>query len=84
MAEDPQRLPPEGSDQVVAGRALAVFVALAYALTWVWMTPFVLVGDVIEKGSGWPTHVIALFGPMAAAVVVTAWVPRGEAASQIS
>ena len=54
--------------------ALAVFVALAYALTWVWMTPFVLVGDVIEKGSGWPTHVIALFGPMAAAVVVTAWV----------
>jgi membrane protease YdiL (CAAX protease family) len=54
--------------------ALAVFVALAYALSWAWMAPVVLAGDVIEKGSGWPTHIVALFGPMAAALVVTAWV----------
>ena len=74
MAEGPQRLPRGGSDQVVGGRALAVFVALAYAFSWAWMAPFALAGDVIEKGSGWPTHFLALFGPMVAAVVVTAWV----------
>ena len=54
--------------------ALAVFVALAYALSWAWMAPLVLAGDVIEKGSGWPTHIVALVGPMVAAFVVTAWV----------
>jgi uncharacterized protein len=54
--------------------SLAVFVALAYALSWAWMAPFVLAGDVIEKGSGWPSHAVALFGPMVAALVVTAWV----------
>ena len=84
MAEDPQRLPPGGSEQVVAGRALAVFVALAYALSWAWMAPFVLAGDVIEKGSGWPTHFLALLGPMVAAVVVTAWVSgRGGLADRL-
>jgi membrane protease YdiL (CAAX protease family) len=54
--------------------ALAIFVALAYALSWAWMTPFSLAGDVVEKGAGWPTHFVALFGPMAAALVVSAWV----------
>jgi membrane protease YdiL (CAAX protease family) len=50
-----------------------VFVALAYALSWAWMAPLALAGGLIEKGSGWPTHFVALIGPMAAAFVVTAW-----------
>ena len=32
------------------------------------------VGDVIEKGKGWPTNLPAVFGPAAATFVVTAWV----------
>ena len=53
--------------------ALAIFITLAYVLSWAWLTPPVLAGDVIEKGTGWPTHFPALFGPMIAALVVTAW-----------
>jgi membrane protease YdiL (CAAX protease family) len=54
--------------------SLAAFVALAYALSWAWELPFVTAGDVIEKGTGWPTHFPALFGPALAALLVTAWV----------
>jgi CAAX protease family protein len=53
--------------------ALGAFVALAYALSWVWEFPFAAAGDVIEKGQGWPTHWPALFGPALAAIVITAW-----------
>jgi membrane protease YdiL (CAAX protease family) len=53
--------------------ALAAFIALAYALSWGWAFPFVAVGDVIERGKGWPTHWPALVGPALAAFVVTAW-----------
>jgi membrane protease YdiL (CAAX protease family) len=51
---------------------LASFVALAYAVSWGWAFPFVAVGDVIEKGVGWPTNFPALVGPALAAFVVTA------------
>jgi uncharacterized protein len=51
---------------------LASFVALAYAVSWGWAFPFVAVGDVIEKGVGWPTNFPALLGPAIAAFVVTA------------
>jgi membrane protease YdiL (CAAX protease family) len=53
---------------------LASFVALAYAISWAWAFPFVAVGDVIEKGVGWPTNFPALLGPALAALVVTALV----------
>lgn len=50
---------------------LASFVALAYAVSWVWAFPFVAAVDVIEKGVGWPTYCPRLLGPALAAFVVT-------------
>jgi CAAX protease family protein len=58
--------------------ALALFVVLAYGLSWAWMLPFAAIGDVIEKGSGWPTHLPALLGPALAAMLVTAWLSGRE------
>lgn len=55
-------------------QVLAVFVILAYGLSWAWMIPLAAANDVIEKGSGWPTHVPALIGPALAALLVTVWV----------
>ena len=52
---------------------LVGFYALTLAISWGWMLPFVLAGSVVNRGSGWPTHLPALMGPMIAAVVVTAW-----------
>lgn len=49
------------------------FYALTLAISWGWMLPFVLAGSVVDRGSGWPSHMPALLGPMIAAVVVTAW-----------
>src|SRR5271166_1217914 len=54
-------------------RALVVFVALAYALSWAWAFPLAAAHLVVLRGAGWPTHYPALFGPAIAAVVVTAW-----------
>ena len=54
-------------------KALAVFFALAYALSWSWALPLAAVQLVVLRGAGWPTHYPALFGPAIAAVVVTAW-----------
>lgn len=53
---------------------LGSFVALAYAISWAWAFPFVAVGDLIEKGVGWPTNFPAGFGPALAAFLVTALV----------
>ena len=58
---------------------LASFVVLAYAISWAWTFPFVAVGDLVEKGAGWPTNFPALLGPAIAAFVVTALVWGGEA-----
>jgi uncharacterized protein len=49
------------------------FYALTLAISWGWTLPFVLAGSGVDRGSGWPTHMPALLGPMIAAVVVTAW-----------
>jgi CAAX protease family protein len=54
-------------------KALVVFFALAYALSWSWAFPLVAAHLVVLRGAGWPTHYPALFGPAIAAVVVTAW-----------
>ena len=53
--------------------ALAAFVVLALGFSWASTLPFAAVGDVIEKGSGWPTHLPALLGPGFAAMLVTVW-----------
>ncbi len=52
---------------------LTGFYSLTLAISWGWMLPFVLAGSVVNRGSGWPTHLSALMGPLIAAVVVTAW-----------
>jgi uncharacterized protein len=54
-------------------RALVVFFALAYALSWSWAIPLAAAHLVVHRGEGWPTHYPALLGPAIAAVVVTAW-----------
>ncbi len=54
-------------------RALVVFFALAYALSWLWVIPLAAAHLVVQRGVGWPTHLPALLGPAIAAVVVTAW-----------
>ena len=54
-------------------RALVVFFALAYALSWSWAIPLAAAQLVVRRGVGWPTHLPALLGPAIAALVVTAW-----------
>jgi CAAX protease family protein len=54
-------------------KALVVFFALAFALSWLWVFPLAAAHLVVLRGEGWPTHYPALFGPAIAAVVVTAW-----------
>ena len=54
-------------------RALVVFFALAYALSWSWAIPLAAAHLVVRRGVGWPTHLPALLGPAIAALVVTAW-----------
>ncbi len=52
-------------------RVLVWFFGLAYAISWAWVVPFVLGGQTVEQGRGWPTHLPALMGPMFAALIVT-------------
>jgi membrane protease YdiL (CAAX protease family) len=54
-------------------KALIVFFALAYALSWSWAIPLAAAHLVVRRGEGWPTHYPALLGPAIAAVVITAW-----------
>jgi len=54
-------------------RALVVFSALAYGLSWSWLIPLAAAHQVVRRGEGWPTHYPALLGPAIAAVAVTAW-----------
>jgi uncharacterized protein len=65
------RSPPAGSRLDV--RALVVFFALAYALSWSWAIPLAAAREIVRRGVGWPTHYPLLLGPAIAAVVVTAW-----------
>jgi membrane protease YdiL (CAAX protease family) len=53
-------------------RALVSFFVLAYLISWAWLVPLALGGQIVEQGRGWPTHLPALIGPMLAAVIVTA------------
>ncbi|MDT0164037.1 CPBP family intramembrane metalloprotease [Actinotalea sp. AC32] len=56
---------------LVRRRPVAVFAVLAYAVSWAWWVPMVVVGAVSRPGVPWPTHLPGLLGPAVAAVVVT-------------
>ena len=66
LREAPSSRPTRGRREVIA------YVVLAYGLTWAWLLPMAFSGAIAEPGSGWPTHVPALVGPLLAAVVVAA------------
>jgi uncharacterized protein len=53
------------------GTALATYVVLAFAFSWVWWVPMAVRGQVSHSGQGWPTHLPGLIGPALAAGVVT-------------
>ena len=48
-------------------KALVVFFALAYVLSWLWAFPLAVADLIVLRGEGWPTHYPALFGPAIAA-----------------
>ncbi|MDX6412599.1 MAG: protease family protein [Gaiellaceae bacterium] len=63
--------------------ALALFAAIAYAVSWSWTFPLAIRGDVIMKGQGWPTDLPALAGPACAALLVTAWIAGRAGTSEL-
>ena len=52
-------------------REVVWFVVLAYAISWAWWVPLAVSGTVVDRGRGWPTHLLGLLGPALAALVVT-------------
>lgn len=50
---------------------LPAYVALTFLISWGWLVPVALSGGLVEAGVGWPTHLPALLGPMAAALLVS-------------
>jgi hypothetical protein len=63
--------PVPGGEVPGTGRIVA-FVVLAYAFSWALWLPLAIQGVVVEPGQGWPTHLLGLMGPAAAAILVTA------------
>ena len=51
---------------------VAAFFVLTYVLTWSVWVPMAVGGVTVRQGSAWPTHVAGLFGPMSAAIIVSA------------
>ena len=47
---------------------------LAFALSWAIWIPMALAGVRVYQGSGWPTHIPGLFGPMVAGFIMSALV----------
>lgn len=50
---------------------------LAFSLSWAVWIPMALAGARVHEGQAWPTHVAGLFGPMAAALIMSAVVAGG-------
>lgn len=63
---------PATDTNMHAPRSLALFVFLAYAVSWTWLLPLALTGRVVRQGDAWPTHFPSPLGPMVAALIVTA------------
>ena len=68
----PVESPAVGLRGVIAGRPLASFVVLAYALSWAWWWPLLLAEAPVRPGIGWPSHLPGLLGPAIAAAIVVA------------
>ena len=67
------RLSPVERSPARHGRwPLVVFIVLAYGLSWAWLIPMAVTGQLVASGQGWPTHYPAVFGPAVAAFVVIA------------
>jgi membrane protease YdiL (CAAX protease family) len=64
---------PNQATEPGRGRGLLAYVLLAYGLSWAWLVPFAVSGQVVQPGEGWPTHFPALIGPLLAGVVVAAY-----------
>lgn len=47
------------------------FVVLAYGFSWSWWSPLAISGTTVDRGQGWPTHLVGLTGPAFAAIIVT-------------
>ena len=61
---------PTSGHPPLPGIALATYVALTFAFSWLWWVPMAVRGQVVHPGQGWPTHLPGLLGPAFAAVVV--------------
>ena len=70
-----RRGPAEPTTHLPATRPV-LFVTLAYAISWAWVIPLAVTGDTVVDGSGWPTHLPALLGPLLAATLCTALAGR--------
>lgn len=46
--------------------------ALAIGISWAWWIPPAAAGERVERGDAWPTHLVGVLGPVAAAVIVLA------------
>ena len=68
-----ERTPEASPGRRFSPGALAAFFTLAYLLSWSWVVPLAAAHQVVDRGSAWPTHYPALFGPAIAAIAVTAW-----------
>jgi hypothetical protein len=73
MDHAPGITPSGAAPSAQPDRSTAVFVLLAYALSWAWLIPVAVTGVTVSAGRGWPTHFPALLGPLLAAFGVTAW-----------
>ncbi len=69
MIEKPIRSAPRTTADL---RRFGLFVVLAFAWSWAWAWPLVMSGVVVSRGTGWPTHFVALVGPAVAAFLMTA------------
>src|SRR5919202_4972531 len=52
--------------------AVISYFVLAYALSWAVWIPMALAGARVYQGQAWPSHIPGLFGPLAAAFIMSA------------
>jgi len=58
--------------QYASRHPVATYVVLAYAISWSCWLPLVLRGSIVHQGDGWPTDLLGLMGPAAAAAITLA------------
>lgn len=61
-----------GVRDVARRHPLATYVVLAYAISWSCWLPLVVTGSTVRRGVGWPTDLLGLMGPAAAAGITLA------------